>query len=417
MRHISGSRFSQIQTVFLFIPVLLMGFLPAVFGQVSVTKSEFLGRESYALQNSNMRISILTGGSYIAEIRLLSAGGQESVNPMFIPHYNTIDPHNYHPESHQDLYGLGRNAKLMAGYMGHYLCFPYFGGGVTSEEEELGYSTHGEAYTVKYNVEEKLENDVAVVTASAVLPMTNYSVKRSLTLLPEQSVVLVEEEIGNLEDLERPYHYVQHVTFGKPFIEYGKTFVDAPVSKIAFSSEKDDPENLNKVEWPTVRTEAGEVKNAGIFGSDQGEGLYRAWLIDPEQEYTWFTMYNADQRLLIGYIFSKDENPWIGDWQENQRHQALPRNGKTVAWGLEVGTTPFGGGPQNIEQEMVFDTKTYRIIGAKEKRKQSYLIFLLEINENFKGVNDLKFEKEAIILVEKESANQISIAHGFAAFE
>ena len=226
----------------------------------------------------------------------------------------------------------------------------------------------------------------------------------------------MEEEVENLERFDRPYHWVQHITFGKPFIEYGKTMVDAPVSRIAFSPE-DDPSNLNGVQWPIVRTKAGDTINAGVFGSDKGEGVYRAWLMDPEQEYSWFTMYNKDHNLLVGYIFSKDENPWIGDWQENQRSQSLPRNGKTVAWGLEVGTTPFGAGIKSIEQEMVFDTKTFGWIGAKEKKKQSYLIFLLEINESFKGVKDLKLEKGAIILVEKESAKQIPVAHGFAALE
>ena len=417
MRHFICSLFSQFRAVLFFISISATISIHTVSGQVSVTKSEFLGRESYTLQNNSMRISMLTGGGYIAEVRLLSSEGQESVNPMFMPHYKTIDPHNYNPESHQDLYGLGKNAKLMAGYMGHYLCFPYFGGAVPSVEEELGYSTHGEAYTVKYEVEQKKEDDGAVLTASAELPLTKYAINRSLTLLPGQSVVLVEEVVENLETFDRPYHWVQHVTFGKPFIEYGKTMVDAPVSRIAFSPKNDDPSNLNTVQWPIVRTEAGDNINAGVFSSDKGEGGYRALLMDPEREYSWFTMYNIDLNLLVGYIFSKDENPWIGDWQENQRSQSLPRNGKTVAWGLEVGTTPFGGGIKSIEQEKVFDTKTYGWIGAKEKKKQSYLIFLLEINESFKGVKDLKLEQGAIILVEKESAKQIPVAHGFAALK
>jgi hypothetical protein len=114
-----------------------------VCAQVLVTESTFEGRESYTLKNSQMRITMLTGGAYITELRLLSPKLQESINPMFIPHNRTIDPHTYTPEKHQHLYGLGRNAKLMAGYMGHYLCFPYFGGGLTEDEEELGYSTHG----------------------------------------------------------------------------------------------------------------------------------------------------------------------------------------------------------------------------------------------------------------------------------
>ena len=212
-----------------------------------------------------------------------------------------------------------------------------------------------------------------------------------------------------------PYKYVQHVTFGKPFIEYGKTFVDAPVSRIAFSRKKDDPSNSNTVEWPLVRTYEGDEINAGVFGSDKGEGGYYAWFMDPDRDFTWFTMYNKDFNLLVGYIFEKDENPWIGDWQENQHDQKLPRNGKVVAWGLEVGTSPFGSGiKQSIDRGPIFGTPTYRWIGAKEKKKQSFLIFMLEINEDFKGVKELILEEGAIILTEKESEQQIRIANGFS---
>ena len=186
------------------------------------------------------------------------------------------------------------------------------------------------------------------------------------------------------------------------------------MSRIAFSEQKNDPLNSNTVQWPTVRTEGDSTINAGVFDSDKGQGGYHAWLLDPEREHTWFTMYNNDLTLLVGYIFLKDENPWIGDWQENQRARALPRNGQTVAWGLEVGTTPFASGiKQSMDRGPVFDTETYRWIEAKEKKSQSYLIFLLEIDKGFKGVNELELEKGAIILTEKESGNKIRIANNF----
>lgn len=414
MRYLIYFLLSQFQKELFFILILTFTSMHVVNGQASIMKSEFEGREAYTLQNSRMRISMLTGGGYIAELSLLSSDGKELVNPLFIPHYRTIDPHNFNPENHGDLYGLGKNAKLLAGYMGHYLCFPYFGEATSEFEDKLGYATHGEAYTVQYEVEEKKEDKGAVIVASGVLPLTKYSIKRSLSLLPEQSVILVEEVIENLERFDRPYQSVQHITFGKPFVEYGKTIIDAPVARIAFSEQRDDPLNLNAVQWPTVAIEGGDTINAGIFDSDMGEGGYRAWLMDPEREYTWFTIYNLELNLLVGYVFSKDENPWIGDWKENQHSMSLPRNGKTVAWGLEVGTTPFGSGvKRSIDRGHVFDTKTYRWIGAKEKIKQSYLIFLLEIDEDFKGVKGLKLEKGVILLTEKGSAKQIRIANGF----
>lgn len=398
--------------------ILISTFLAinSVYGQeVSLIETDFEGREAYVLQNSNMRISMLSGGAYIAELSLLSTDKKESINPLFVPHYKTMDPHVYNAEKHKELYGDGVNGKLMAGYMGHYLCFPYFGGPNSEFERKLGSSTHGEAYTVQYEVEKEIKDESAGVTASAMLPISKYAINRSITLMPEQPVVLVEEEIENLESFDRPYKYVQHVTFGKPFIEYGKTFVDAPVSRIAYGREKGDPLNSNSVEWPLVRTNEGEEVNVGVFGSEKGEGGYYAWFMNPDRDYTWFTMYNKDFDLLVGYIFEKDENPWIGDWQENRRDQKLPRDGKVVAWGLEVGTSPFGSGiKQSIERGPVFETPTYRWIGAKEKKKQSYLIFLMEINDDFMGVKDLKLEEGSIILTEKETEKKIRIANGFS---
>ena len=299
--------------------------------------------------------------------------------------------------------------------MGHFLCFPYLGGMNSNFEREAGFGAHGEAILVKWDIIRKLKDEnEAGISASATLPLNRYKITRHISVRNGQSVALVEEEVENLMAFDRPYQWVQHITFGNPFIEYGKTFVDAPVSRIAFSQNNSDASNLNTVHWPMAEYSNGDSFNAGIFGVDKGEGFYRAWQMDPGRAQTWFVMYNRDLRLLIGYVFSKDENPWIGDWQENGFKKHLPWDGKAVAWGLEVGTSPFTSGlKRSIEAGPVFGTKTYRWIGAGEKKKQSYLIFLLEINESFKGVEELRLEKGALVLKEKETANQIRIANDF----
>lgn len=381
---------------------------------VWITNTEFEGREAFALENNILRISVLCGGGNIAELCMKSALGNELVNPLFIPHYPTIDPYNYTSEKHKDIYGSGNNARLMAGYMGHFLCFPYFGDMNLEQTGQAKLPTHGEAYTVNYDIEILREDKVAVIKASAVLPLTGFSIERSLSLMPGKAVVLVEETIENLKPEERTYQWVQHITFGPPFLEYEKTFADAPVAGIAFSPDEDDPLNLNMVEWPWIRTEDGHTFNSGYFSSAKGESGYRAWLLDPDREYTWLTVYNVEQKLLVGYLFRKEGNTWIGDWQENQRARGIPRNGKTVAWGLEVGTSPFPSGKKyGFESREVFNTESYGWIGSKKKKTQSYLIFVLEIDEGFKGVEEVHLEKGAIILTEKESSKRIGIANDF----
>ena len=393
--------------------VMTLVFLSGIkaYGQTSITKSKLHGREAYTLENEKIRISMLTGGGYFGEIRLISSDPLKSVNPMRVPHYATIDPQDYEPNEHDLLYGDGGDCKVMAGYMGHFLCFPYVGGANSKLERNLGFATHGEAAVVKWNLENKQNTDKeARLRISADLPLSSYKVRRLITLVSGQTVIKVEEEVENLAGFDRPFQWVQHVTFGNPFISFGKTFVDAPVSRIAFSAQKDDPSNQNSVQWPLVKTAGGELLNAGVFNMQKGEGTYRDWLMDQERTHTWFTMYNKDYNVLIGYVFPKEQNPWIGDWQENGMKKHMPWNGEAVAWGLLVGTSPFTSGVrQSIERGPVFDTKTYGWIGAKEKLKQSYLIFMTEIENDFMGVDELRIEKGTIYLVEKETAKQIRV--------
>lgn len=104
----------------------------------------------------------------------------------------------------------------------------------------------------------------------------------------------------------------------------------------------------------------------------------------------------------------------MGDWQENGSKKHIPWRGEAVAWGLLVGNSPFTPGVKgSIDRGPIFETNTFSWIGAKEKLKQSYLIFLLEIDDNFKGVEELRLEKEAIVLTEKETSKKIRIRNYF----
>jgi hypothetical protein len=63
--------------------------------------------------------------------------------------------------------------------------------------------------------------------------------------------------------------------------------------------------------------------------------------MDAEARHTAFTIYHQDDRILVGYVFSRTSNPWIADWQENGSKKQMPWNGRAVARGLLVGTSSF----------------------------------------------------------------------------
>ena len=77
------------------------------------------GRSAYTLTNGRLRISALTGGGHLVDLRLISRDPALAISPFYVPTYPTIDPHTYDPAHHSARYGAGENARLLAGYMGH----------------------------------------------------------------------------------------------------------------------------------------------------------------------------------------------------------------------------------------------------------------------------------------------------------
>lgn len=109
------------------------------------------GRDAYILDNGYFRISMLRGGGHIAEVRLISENPLENINPMRVPHYPTIDPFTYDPVKHDAIYGSDPHRWLSSGYMGHLLCFPFYGP-PSADEAKAGLGNHGEAAIVEWRV-------------------------------------------------------------------------------------------------------------------------------------------------------------------------------------------------------------------------------------------------------------------------
>lgn len=362
--------------------------------RVSLREEKLHGRAALVLDNGRMRLSALPGGGYIGEVRLLSPDPKRNVNPMRVPHYPTIDPHTYNPARDDAAYGGGENRFIMSGYMGHYLCFPYFGG-PSKDEAQHGLGTHGEAVSVEWKAEKsETAGDTVSLLLAAELPKTRYRVRRAVSLRSGETVAHIEEWVENLLPFDRPMHWVHHATFGPPFAEPGKSFVDAPIARVA---DRGDQRQT-------------EPKNERAFRAEPHSGSYRAWLLDKSRSLGWCTMYHTDYRVLIGYLFSTSDSPWIGDWQENRRNRQVPWDGKAIARGLEIGTTPFGGLRQSVEEGKLFDVPTYRWIAAGQRLKQSYAIFLAEIPDGYRGVGDVRSEGGNIVIEERETGKTLSVA-------
>lgn len=368
-------------------------FALALAGQTaSFREGSLHGRRAFILENDTMRVSTLPGGGFIGEIRFKSDDPKKSVNPMRVPHYQTIDPYTYNIDKHGALYGTDIQRRLMSGYMGDFLCFPHFGPS-SAAEFSLDLEQHGEAVAVEWKKERvDTRTDGVTLVYSADLPKSQFRVNRSITLPANETVGYVEESVENMTLFDRPMQWVHHVTFGPPFLELNKAFVDASVAKVALR----DGQSFTEAAWP---------QDQRVFSGRTG-----IWLLDRSKPKVWFTIYNPEYPVLLGYIFQSRYNPWVLDWQENQRVKQPPWDGKVIARAVCIGDSPFAMGLKHaIDRGSLFGAPVFSWIGAREIKTQSYAFFLAEIPIGFRGVSELGTQDGKLVIVERETGKTISI--------
>jgi hypothetical protein len=278
---------------------------------------------------------------------------------MRVPHYPTIDPHTYDDAKHNAIYGDGPHRWLHSGYMGNYLCFPIYGPPSSDAEGRAGLGNHGETVLVPWRkVSQDVRADAVILEIEADLKVTQYKMRRRITMPRGTAEFTVEETAENLLPFDRPFMWMQHATFGPPFIEPGK-------SVMRISAVKSGTE--------------GEPLGERTMPATPRSGSYTALLLDPARHENFFVMSNPNHPTSIGFLFPTSAHPWVGDWMENQRNTGLPWQGKTIARGIEFGTSPYAEGlRKTLERGAMFDTTTFGWIEAKGRYSTRYTVFLTD---------------------------------------
>jgi hypothetical protein len=358
-----------------------------------ISQTRLHGRDALTIANGKMQLSVLPGGGFIGEVRLTSGRARTDINPMRVPHYPTIDPYNFTYARDGAAYGTDVQARLMSGYMGHFTCFPQFGN-QPEEFKAADYSQHGEALTVKWQREPSAD-----LVMRAELPRTQYGFRRSIAMLPDETVATVTETAENLMIADRPVQWVQHVTFGPPFAEVGKMFADASVDKVMLGGG----DGATLAPWPSSVNDKGVMHDYRVLS-----GVVGKWLMQRTGK-NWVTAYHADYNVLLGYIFDAPTNPWLLDWQQDRTNMQKPWDGKVVARGFCWGDSLIQGAKNAVMQGQNFGVPQYSWIDGRASRSQTYTIFLAEIPPGYRGVATLNIENGFIVVTEKETGNILRV--------
>jgi hypothetical protein len=336
-----------------------------------------MGRKAVSLENSELRVTVLEEGGHIAEI----FDKRAQVNPLWIPHWKSIEPSSYSPVLHPE-FGAGSDARLLAGIMGHNLCLDLFGG-PSPAEAAAGLTAHGEGSVNLYDI----TGTEGGLTMSVRLPLAQLSFTRSLELYGPG--VRVREVVENLTAIDRPLAWTQHVTLAPPFLDPAMTEFRASVTH-SMVSETDPGESAylaagDCFEWPMAPCPGGGLADLRGMNRDAPASGYTAHLADQTREDAFFVAFSPRFQLAFGYVWKGADFPWLGIWEENCSRQGSPWDRRTVTRGMEFGASPFPESRQEmIERGSLFGERMYRWLPARGTLHAEYWI----VSQNCQTIPD-----------------------------
>jgi hypothetical protein len=99
--------------------------------------------------------------------------------------------------------------------------------------------------------------------------------------------------------------------------------------------------------------------------------------MDARREHAFFAAFSPEHRLVFGYVWRRQDFPWMGIWEENCSRQQAPWNGSTLTRGMEFGVSPFPESRREmIDRARLFDVPTYRWIPAATSVSVEYWVRL-----------------------------------------
>ena len=126
--------------------------------------------------------------------------------------------------------------------------------------------------------------------------------------------------------------------------------------------------------------------------------------MDPARRLVFVTAFNAERRLLVGYVFRREEYPWTQLWEN------YPANGR-LARGMEFAVQPFDMPRRDvIQQNTLLGAPTYRWLPAKSTISSSFLMFYARTPTGMMQVDDVTLEGGTLTIVDRASGRTLTLA-------
>ena len=353
----------------------------------------FEDRPAFVLSNDKVALTVITEGGAMAQIVL--AEDKEKINPLWNPYWIARQA------------GLSRPASFARG---HFVCIDGFGP-VSAEERAAGLTGHGEAYTLPWQLQSRQKTGGTLSAAfSVALPIAQETFTRTYHIVDGESIIWVDSSVSSLLGFDRPVFWGEHATISAPFLEPGKVAVDMPASKSKTKAYQMQPNATRQLQsyvdftWPNAPTVDGQMFDVRSAPMKPNTLDHTTTLLDPARRLVFVTALHSEKRLLIGWVFRREEFPWVQTWLSNPGPNRMTR-------GLEFSTQPFDLTRADVlKNGPLFDSPVLRILPAKSTVTSSFLMFYTSVPDGFLKVDDVQLTGGKLVIEDRTNRKTVTLA-------
>ena len=373
-------------------------------------RSPWSAHDGTRLTNGVIELTVLAHGGHLAEFRFTGPDSLAMPNVLWTAPWVLERPKERSPE----------HLAETAGLTGHALCLDYFGE-PSDAEAATGVTLHGEAATMAWKMTPPADPSQLEWRWSVQLPLAHLDFERAIRLGSKESVAYIEETVTNRRAIDHVCDWVQHATFGPPFVnEQDTTFVASAVLGLtSHTGYGDDSLVRNGVEfsWPYAPFQPPKQGDADLrrpFAA-KGKGITAAALLDPDRSVEYILAVNWRLRIGAGYCFRREDFPWMMVWEENCVRTNSPWNGTTQARGMEFGSTPFPAGREDtLRRTRLFDAPSWCVIPGNGAWTARYLMFLFKLPDAVNAIENVEVREDFIEFRGQNSQLDFSIPARYA---
>lgn len=327
--------------------------------------------------------------------QIVLADDKEKINPLWNPYWIARQA------------GLNRPASFARG---HFVCLDGFGP-ASADERAAGMPFHGEAYVLPWvlHSEQKTGNTLSA-GFSVNMPLAHETFARTFHLVDGESIVWVDSSVTSLLSFDRPLFWAEHATVSAPFLEPGKVAVDMPVtrSKTKMVPAQAIPtrqlRSFVDFTWPLAPTTEGTPFDVRTAPMKPNTTDHLTSLVDPSRRLGFVTALHPEKKLLIGWVFRREEFPWVQTWLSYPGPNRMAR-------GLEFSTQPFDlPRAEVLKHGPLFDTPVYRILPAKSTITSSFLMFYTAVPDGFLKVDDVQLSGGKLVIEDRANKKTVTLA-------